>query len=126
VNLELVRQGFAYAKSYPPDVRYDELFADAEIDARNSAFGLWSPIPAPPSPKPTAKPTQKPTPKPTSRPKSPSSCHPSYAGACLKVDASDYDCVGGSGNGPYYTGRVRVVGPDVFDLDRDGDGIGCD
>jgi endonuclease YncB( thermonuclease family) len=55
-----------------------------------------------------------------------SDCHPSYEGACLRPDASDYDCLGGSGNGPYYTGRVRVVGPDVFDLDADGDGYGCD
>ena len=52
-------------------------------------------------------------------------CHPSYSG-CLKPDASDYDCVGGSGNGPYYTGTVRVIGPDVFGLDRDGDGWGCE
>ncbi len=52
-------------------------------------------------------------------------CHPSYKGACLRPDASDYDCAGGSGNGPYYTGRVQVVGPDVFGLDRDGDGWGC-
>ncbi len=53
-------------------------------------------------------------------------CHPNYKGRCLKRNASDYDCAGGSGNGPYYTGRVRVVGADPFDLDRDGDGIGCD
>jgi resuscitation-promoting factor RpfB len=53
-------------------------------------------------------------------------CHGSYKGRCLRAHASDYDCRGGSGNGPYYTGLVRVVGPDVFDLDRDGDGIGCD
>lgn len=53
-------------------------------------------------------------------------CHPSYKGACLKPNASDYDCIGGSGNGPYYTGRVRVVGPDVFRLDSDGDGWGCE
>jgi len=52
-------------------------------------------------------------------------CHPSYSG-CLNPNASDYDCAGGSGNGPYYTGRVRVIGPDVFDLDRDGDGWGCE
>ncbi|MBX4209269.1 excalibur domain-containing protein, partial [Candidatus Parcubacteria bacterium] len=43
-------------------------------------------------------------------------CHPSYSG-CLNPDASDYDCAGGSGNGPYYTGKVRVIGPDVFGLD---------
>jgi hypothetical protein len=53
-------------------------------------------------------------------------CHSSYKGRCLKRKASDYDCAGGSGNGPYYTGRVRIVGPDVFRLDADGDGIGCE
>ena len=53
-------------------------------------------------------------------------CHSSYKGRCLKRNASDYDCAGGSGNGPYYTGRVRVVGPDVFRLDADSDGIGCE
>lgn len=62
---------------------------------------------------------------PTPLPKSQSNCHPSYSG-CLKADAYDYDCAGGSGNGPYYTGRVRVYGYDEFGLDRDGDGIGCE
>jgi hypothetical protein len=38
--------------------------------------------------------------------------------------ASDVDCSGGSGNGPAYTGQVSVVGPDVYDLDRDGVGEG--
>ncbi|MFA6587560.1 MAG: hypothetical protein WCT08_00655 [Patescibacteria group bacterium] len=54
-----------------------------------------------------------------------SDCHPSYS-ECLKADASDYDCAGGSGNGPFYTGRVKVTGPDEFDLDRDNDGWGCE
>lgn len=54
-----------------------------------------------------------------------SGCHPSYSG-CLKRNAGDYDCRGGSGNGPNYTGRVRVIGPDVFGLDRDRDGWGCE
>ena len=53
-------------------------------------------------------------------------CHPSYKGACLDPNASDYDCAGGGGNGPkYVTGPVRVVGPDVFHLDGNGDGIAC-
>jgi hypothetical protein len=58
--------------------------------------------------------------------KQPRRCHPSYTGACLDPNASDYDCLGGSGNGPKYTGKVRVVGPDVFRLDADHDGWGCE
>jgi hypothetical protein len=53
-------------------------------------------------------------------------CHDSYTGACLDPNASDYDCAGGSGDGPKYTGTVTVVGPDVFGLDGDSDGIGCE
>lgn len=52
-------------------------------------------------------------------------CHPSYEGACVPI-TSDVDCAGGSGNGPAYVGRVIVVGPDEYELDRDGDGIACD
>ncbi len=53
-------------------------------------------------------------------------CDPNYSGACVPV-ASDVDCSGGSGNGPAYVdGPVRVVGSDIYDLDRDGDGVGCD
>ena len=63
--------------------------------------------------------------KPTQSSGSVQKCHPSYSG-CLNPSASDYDCAGGSGNGPYYTGTVRVIGPDVFGLDRDGDGWGCE
>jgi hypothetical protein len=54
------------------------------------------------------------------------SCHPSYAGVCVPI-ASDVDCAGGGGNGPVYvTGPVHVVGPDVYKLDRDGDGVACE
>jgi hypothetical protein len=41
--------------------------------------------------------------------------------------ASDVDCAGGTGNGPAYVqGPVYVIGQDIYDLDRDGDGIGCE
>jgi resuscitation-promoting factor RpfB len=53
-------------------------------------------------------------------------CDPNYEGACVPI-ASDVDCAGGSGNGPEYVrGPVYVVGSDIYDLDRDGDGRGCD
>ena len=53
-----------------------------------------------------------------------SNCTTGYS-PCLPP-ASDYDCRGGSGNGPKYTGPVRVTGSDPYDLDRDGDGVGCE
>ncbi len=54
------------------------------------------------------------------------SCDPNYTGACVPI-ASDVDCSSGSGNGPAYVrGPVTVVGTDIYDLDRDGDGIGCE
>jgi hypothetical protein len=53
-------------------------------------------------------------------------CDPSYDGACLDASASDYDCEGGTGDGPEYTGTVTVIGDDHFGLDRDGDGIACE
>jgi hypothetical protein len=53
-------------------------------------------------------------------------CDPNYSGACVPI-ASDVDCAGGSGNGPAYVqGPVRVVGRDIYGLDSDGDGIGCE
>jgi len=52
-------------------------------------------------------------------------CDPNYT-PCVPI-ASDVDCAGGSGNGPAYVqGPVHVIGTDIYDLDRDGDGVGCD
>ncbi len=52
-------------------------------------------------------------------------CDPNYS-PCVPID-SDVDCARGSGNGPSYVrGPVRVIGDDVYGLDSDGDGIGCE
>ncbi|KNH18582.1 hypothetical protein ACU18_07175 [Arthrobacter sp. ZBG10] len=54
-----------------------------------------------------------------------SGCDPNYSG-CVPI-ASDVDCAGGSGNGPAYVqGPVSVIGSDIYGLDRDGDGFGCE
>jgi hypothetical protein len=67
--------------------------------------------------------TPLPTPTPTLKPKS--NCDSNYSG-CVPI-ASDVDCAGGSGNGPAYVrGPVSVLGSDIYDLDRDGDGIACE
>jgi resuscitation-promoting factor RpfB len=53
-------------------------------------------------------------------------CDPNYANKCVPI-ASDVDCASGSGNGPAYVdGPVYVVGSDIYDLDRDGDGVACE
>lgn len=52
-------------------------------------------------------------------------CTPGYK-PCLKP-ASDYDCAGGSGDGPKYVqGPIKVTGSDPYGLDSDNDGIGCE
>jgi hypothetical protein len=72
---------------------------------------------APPPPPTTAPP-------PTSAPRN---CDPSYPDVCLNPNAEDYDCAGGSGNGPLYVeGPISVRPPDPFGLDADDDGVGCE
>jgi hypothetical protein len=60
--------------------------------------------------------------KPPPQPKPNPSCD---YDPCLPP-ASDYDCLGGSGDGPKYTGQVQVIGTDIYDLDADNDGVGCE
>lgn len=42
VNLELLRQGYANVFTVPPDVKYEELFREAEREAREAERGLWA------------------------------------------------------------------------------------
>jgi hypothetical protein len=73
----------------------------------------------------TRQPYVAPAPAPAPAPAA-QGCDSNYSGACVPI-ASDVDCDGGSGNGPAYVrGPVSVVGYDIYDLDRDGDGIACD
>jgi endonuclease YncB( thermonuclease family) len=109
VNAELVRQGLAVAVQFPPDTFTAPLLEAAQVEAQSAGRGQWGPNGGCPPPPP------------------PSNCHPSYTGACLYVGQGDYDCAGGSGNGPnYIQGPVYVVGYDEFGLDGDNDGIGCE
>jgi hypothetical protein len=52
-------------------------------------------------------------------------CDPNYSG-CVPI-ASDVDCAGGKGNGPAYVkGPVKIIRKDIYGLDKDRDGIGCE
>ena len=41
-NAELVRLGYAYSYSSPPNLRYQEYFLPLEKEAREQGLGLWS------------------------------------------------------------------------------------
>jgi flagellar hook assembly protein FlgD len=59
----------------------------------------------------------------------PSNCTPGYSPCLVYHGGADYDCAGGSGNGPYYTspGVVYTVkGSDIYGLDANGNGLGCE
>jgi micrococcal nuclease len=83
VNCELVRQGYAQVSTYPPDVRYQDLFLEMQEEARESEARLWgstsTSVPPTATPQPTllppaatSAPTQPPpTPAPTQPPPTP-------------------------------------------------------
>lgn len=63
--------------------------------------------------------------QPPPPPPEPRSCTSGY-NPCLPP-APDYDCAGGSGDGPAYAnGPIYVTGSDPYDLDSEGDGIACE
>jgi len=78
----------------------------------------------PPAPAAAAPPTPAPTePAPLAAP--PGNCDPNYT-PCVPID-SDVDCAGSGEDGPsYVVGPVIVIGIDIYQLDDDGDGVGCD
>jgi micrococcal nuclease len=59
VNNTLVLEGFAHASSYPPDVRYQELFRKSEQEARSNNKGLWSGCQSNVAANPTQAPVQQ-------------------------------------------------------------------
>jgi len=49
VNASLVREGYAIASTYPPDVKHQELFLGLQQEARDAGRGLWGPACATPT-----------------------------------------------------------------------------
>lgn len=75
VNEYLVEEGYAMSSSYPPDIKYQERFVEAQRKAREENKGLWSSYcdswnqptntPFPTIPKPTSTPAKIYKPEPT-------------------------------------------------------------
>lgn len=102
-----------YTVTYVDGVEFERVVTGDEMTiaavSEITANGIRQPAPPPPAPVAGG-----------------GGCDPNYSGACVPI-SSDVDCAGGSGNGPAYVqGPVTVVGTDIYDLDRDGDGIACD
>ncbi len=56
-------------------------------------------------------------------------CTPGYSPCLVYHGGADYDCAGGSGNGPYYTApgvTYHVTGSDPYGLDANHNGLGCE
>ena len=70
--------------------------------------------------------TFQPEPPPSPEPRNAGpDCTPGYD-PCLPNYGDDYDCAGGSGDGPYFSGKVYVSGSDPYKLDGNRDGLGCE
>lgn len=113
INLEMIKQGYATAYTYPPDVKYSKEFVAAEKDARNNKRGLWSS---------SAPATVTPAPATTQAP--PPSSGGSYS--LPPCASSDCDC------GHFSTHAYAQWFHDNYDpadnhrLDRDVDGLVCE
>ncbi|MDA0365310.1 MAG: thermonuclease family protein [Chloroflexi bacterium] len=128
VNELILAEGFASVATYPPDLKHLDRLRAAEAVARDLQRGLWTTcsddLPATPV-APTAAATA--AARTISGTPSTAACDASYPDVCIPVGAADYDCAGGSGNGPnYISGPIRVLPPDPHRLDRDHDGWGCE
>lgn len=109
-----------YSEPGSYDVSAEITYESGFVYSTSCSFNLVERVPPPPSTIERA--TSQP---PVARQGSPV-CDPNYRGVCVPI-ASDVDCASGSGDGPEYVrGPVYVVGVDVYDLDRDNDGVGCE
>lgn len=117
LNEYLVARGYAFVKSYPPDVKYDAQFAYALSWAKANNQGGWSACTGTPSvPAPTpATPAPEPTPPPNTN------CDPSYPDVCIPPPPPYLDCADVKP-----LARFRVIPPDPHNFDGDHDGIGCE
>lgn len=109
INYEMVKTGYAEAKSYSPDTACDSYFAQTQIEAMAASLGLWGVLP------PTEARISSPIVVGTT-----SNCDPAYPTVCIPPPPPDLDCP----DIPYT--NFKVLPPDPHNFDGNGDGVGCE
>lgn len=112
VNQQLVADGLATSKEYPPDIACNLEFQATQSTAQASQLGIWA----------AAIPMidQKAATIAVGDLSPSGSCDPSYPGVCIPPAPPDLDC------GDVTFRRFQVNQPDPHHFDMDGDGIGCE
>lgn len=141
-SIAAARAGWARRFAATPPVQKDAEIRAAEAAAQADKIGIWGPVcgrkakpgaastaSATVTPTPvrsaqatTTTPAPRTTPTSTAAPRSTTAkprCHPSYTPCVPDVLPRDLDC-------DDVKKKVRVVGPDVYRLDGDGNGWGCE
>lgn len=143
LNLMLVRRGDAAPYFYNGDHgQYAGQLYAAALAAKRANRGLWNACPATQLRPTEALATIAAAPPPSGGGSGSgggssgggsggagAGCTAGYAPCLPDHGGADYDCGGGSGNGPYYTAigaTYTVTGSDPYGLDADGDGYGCE
>lgn len=108
-NEVLVARGFAQVSTYPPNVKYVDLFLAAQRQARSRDRGLWGECPLGGGAGGGG-----------GEGDGGGNCDPSYPGVCIPPPPPDLDCADVS-----FT-NFEVIGSDPHGFDGDGDGRGCE
>jgi endonuclease YncB( thermonuclease family) len=112
VNAELVRLGYAQVSTYPPDVKYQDLFLEMQEEAREAGRGLWGPTPTPLPVPPTATPAPtSPPPAPTLPPAAPGEVKITYVyydGVVPRVESDEYAVIKNTGGTAVNLGGWRL------------------
>ena len=106
-NEVLVSESFAQVSTYPPNVKYVNVFLKAQREARSLGRGLWGATCGEPEPVKSGG-------------GGGGNCDPSYPGVCIAPYPPDLDCAVVA-----YT-NFKVTGSDPHGFDGDRDGVGCE
>lgn len=115
INDYLVREGYAYASTYPPDVKYSDQFLKAQQEAREKKKGLWAGCKEESVEEEVVK--AQPATEPTQQPSTDINCSSNV------YNCTDFKTHNEAQEVFEYCGGVNN---DVHKLDQDKDGIACE